>query len=187
MNITAIAYDAVLKKNRDLLPIDKYRRYADRRHGGMLDLPAENAKAFDEWYSGTERQGSHPWEIVYSFDNGILLQVERDKENWRFVIVGIEDWHYPIIARMAIALINAEVPLRLAYPDKVLNAVKGIDLIEVGPYYGQVPLDLLMEERPEVVDKINWDPIPVITPITQEGSNRLAYCDKKGFMSGYNK
>ena len=43
---------------------DVYRRWSDGRHGGLLDLPPRNARAFREWLVGNQYAGSHPFEFV---------------------------------------------------------------------------------------------------------------------------
>lgn len=40
-----------------------YKKYADGRHGGLLDLPRHSAPAFEAWYKSKSWSGCHPWEI----------------------------------------------------------------------------------------------------------------------------
>lgn len=44
----AVAYDAAFPELEPLAPLDKYRRRADTRHGGLLDLAPDDATAFRE-------------------------------------------------------------------------------------------------------------------------------------------
>jgi len=50
--VVGIAYDSEFKELRALSAREKYTRRADGRHGGMLDLPPRNPKAFGRWFRG---------------------------------------------------------------------------------------------------------------------------------------
>ncbi len=73
LKVAALAYDAAFPKTRKLSPFEKHKRWADSRHGGMLELPLEDAEAFNEWFHSGVWQGTHPWEIVFAHPHGILL------------------------------------------------------------------------------------------------------------------
>jgi hypothetical protein len=83
---TSIAYDAAFENMSSLSPVEKYKSRADGRHGGMLDLRLNDAKAFTRWFNSQRRAGAHPWEIVYGNPHGVMLSPRRDKKasTWTF-------------------------------------------------------------------------------------------------------
>jgi hypothetical protein len=66
LKVSALAYDAAFPKTRNLSAFSKYKRWADTRHGGMLDLPREDSGAFSKWFHSDVWQGTHPWENMSS-------------------------------------------------------------------------------------------------------------------------
>jgi hypothetical protein len=81
LTTASIAYDAAFENMAALSPVEKYKSRADGRHGGMLDLPLNNAKAFTRWLNNSQSwAGTHPWEIVYGNPHGVRLSPWRDKK-----------------------------------------------------------------------------------------------------------
>lgn len=50
LKTAAIAYDAGFKELCSFSPLQKYKKKADGRHGGLLDLSHHDADAFDKWF-----------------------------------------------------------------------------------------------------------------------------------------
>ena len=75
LKVASICYNAAFgEKTKGMDPLQKYKRWADGRHGGMLDIKDPDSKEmFGKWlHSG--RMGGHPFEIVFSwFQHGIHL------------------------------------------------------------------------------------------------------------------
>ncbi len=170
-----MAYDAVFKDLRDLPPIQKYRKKADGRHGGLLDLPAVEARAFAEWFHSRRWSGSHPWEIVFGHPHGIMISPKPDeaRDRWSFALwVDSMGWYAPA-ARMAMALGERQIPVEVLNHQAVLDALKGVDEVEVGPDLYMVHFDDLKNNRPDALRSIRWDPIPQLSPITPDQAARI--------------
>jgi hypothetical protein len=170
LDVAALCYDAVFDDLKKLDPRQKYKRRADQRHGGLLDLPAENAAAFERWYGSRQWAGTHPWEIVFAHPHGILLSPHREGNTWRFFLSVDTLGLYVSAAHMAIAIGEAGVPFELMRATEVVAALRGEDWVEVGPFYGQLTLEELETQRKEAVRHIEWDPPQVLRLRGQDNS-----------------
>ncbi|MBI1849466.1 MAG: hypothetical protein HYR85_03875 [Planctomycetes bacterium] len=147
-----------------LTPRKKYKRTADRRHGGLLNLRPTDARGFARWFDSREWSGTHPWEIVFAHPHGILLSPHHEHSRWRFFLSVDTLGLYVEAARMAIALGDGGVPFELFRADKVIAALRGLDVVEVGPFYGQLSLDEIDERRGDARTRIVWDDPPTLAP-----------------------
>lgn len=184
LSVVATAYDAVFKELRTLSPPEKYKARADGRHGGLMELPPEDAAAFSGWYHSGSWAGSHPWEIVFGHPHGILISPCQDFEGARWsyrLSVSSEGWH-ATAARMALALVSADVPFEFFNWSKVTSALAGVDEVEVGPGLRQIHYDELRDLGADALSAIRWDPIPALAHITPEQMERvrkqLGYADE---------
>ncbi len=160
LETAAIAYDAVYPELKTLTPREKYKRKADTRHGGLLDLKPAAARAFERWHGSRAWQGAHPWEIVFAHPHGILLSPYRDGGRWRFYLSVDTLGLYVDAARMATALGEEGVPFELPRAEEVLDALRGEDWVEVGPFRDQLSLEELEERRPGATAHVLWDDPP---------------------------
>jgi len=172
----AVAYDVVFKEFRSLSPLEKYKKRADGRHGGLLDLPPDDAKAFSEWFNSRRWTGTHPWEIVFGYPHGIMIspRYHEQSSSWSYVLwVGSLVW-YATATRMAIALDGRRIPFEFIRWEDVVAALRGADEVDVGPDLYSVRYDDLKEHRPDGLPLIRWDPVPQINAITDDQSTRLS-------------
>jgi hypothetical protein len=93
-----------------------------------------------------------------------MLYPLLEKGRWRFLLAVDTLGLYREAVRMALALAGKNVPFDLASSDAVIATLRGIDLVEVGPSYGQIHLDELLAERPDALKRIVWDPLVRIIP-----------------------
>ena len=180
LQTAAIAYDAGFPQMRSLSPLEKYKRKADRRHGGMLDLPFNDADAFAKWFRSHAWSGAHPWEIVFGHPHGIMLSphYDEDQGSWNYALwVDSLGW-YATAARMAMALAKHKIPFEFLKQQAILDALRGIDDIEVSSDLYAVDYDHLKKERPDALDLIRWDPIRPITLITPDQQPRVLSAEK---------
>lgn len=165
----AAAYDAVFEDLRPLSPLEKYKRRADGRHGGLLDLSPGDPKEFEQWYHSGRWSGCHPWEIVFGHPHGIMLAPHDEDGRWHFILrVDSLGW-YRTAALMAIAVAEKGVPFEFRKGREVIDAMRGVDMVEVGPFWGMVSFDELREERPDALEHIRWDPIRRIDKAVRQG------------------
>lgn len=181
LETAAIAYDACFKELRPFSALEKYRKKADDRHGGLLDLPDEDPEAFSKWYQSSSWAGTHPWEIIFGHPHGIMLspRLHEDKARWSYWLwVDSLGW-YASAANMAIALGEREVPFEFQDGAAVLDALQGWDEVEVGPSFEQVEYEELRKQRPDALKLIRWDPIPEQQPITTDQGVRVMNAKKE--------
>ncbi|MBI4730377.1 MAG: hypothetical protein HY775_12910 [Acidobacteria bacterium] len=176
LKAAAVAYDAAFPELRPLSALEKYKRKADGRHGGLLDLPPKEAGAFHEWYTGRAWAGTHPWEIVFGHPHGILFSPlwEADIERWRYSLAVASPGWYVTAARMGIALEGNGVPFRFHDWKKVADALRGVDDVPVGSDPYSVSYEELEQARPEALDRIRWDRVPHLGPITPDQAERVS-------------
>lgn len=175
LDVVAVAYDAAFADLRPLSPREKYKRRADGRHGGLLDLPADDAPAFEDWYEGRTWAGTHPWEIVFGHPHGIMLSPRHDADakQWGYALwVDSLGW-YVEAARMAIALAEASIPFEFHKWKEASDALRGIDDVEIGNDVFMLSYEELREVRPDALDEIRWDRIPQLGPITPDQQARV--------------
>jgi hypothetical protein len=167
-NTAGIAYDAVFKDLRPLTARKKYMARADGRHGGLLDLPPKNAVKFAQWFTSRKWAGTHPFEIVFGHPHGIMLypRFENSTRRWRYSFsVSSLGW-YDTAVKMALALGAAGVVFDFDNHEDVLAALRGVDQVDVGAGSRSVYYEELAAERPDALAHIIWDPLPLITPIS---------------------
>lgn len=165
----ALAYDAAFAEMAGLAPEEKYRKRADGRHGGLLDLACDDPVIFEQWYTSRQWIGCHPWEIIFAHPHGILLQpVHEENGHWRFHL-GVDAMGlYLATVKMAIALAEAGVPLEFDRKEAVVAALRGADWVDVGSRFGDLSLKELLERRPDAGAHMVWDALPEIRPIGEQ-------------------
>jgi hypothetical protein len=176
LNTAAIAYDAAFKNMASLSPVEKYKSRADGRHGGMLNLPLNNAKAFTRWFNNSQGwAGTHPWEIVYGNPHGVMLSPRRDEKasTWSFDFSVHTESLYALAVKMAIGLARQSIPFNFYNSAKVVAVLRGEDMVEVGPDRKALEFEDLKVIRPDSIEHIQWDPIPQISPISSDQLQRL--------------
>ncbi len=173
LETVAITKNAVFKGLKSLSLVEKYKKRADTRHGGLLDLPMDDAEAFKNWYCSGRWAGSHPWEIVYGHPHGIMLAPHHDEKGWKYILwVDSLGW-YDSAAYMAIALGEKKIFFEFRDSQEIISALKGADLVEVGPFFRMVSYEELKRERPEVIKYIQWKPLSQFKLITPNQKERL--------------
>jgi hypothetical protein len=171
----SIAYDAAFENMASLSPVEKYKSRADGRHGGMLDLPLNNAKAFTRWFKLRSWAGAHTWEIVYGNPHGVMLSPRNDEKTstWSFDLSVHTERLYAIAVKMAIALARQTIPFEFYNSAKVVAVLRGEDMVEIGPDRKALEFEDLKAIRPDSIEHIQWDLIPQISPISADQLQRL--------------
>lgn len=181
----AAAYDSAFPKVRRLAALEKRKRLADTRDGGLLALPLDDAAAFVRWYHSRAWSGAHPFEIVFAHPHGILLQPHDEAASgasgaaragpaWRLLLRVDTEGLYTQVLRMAIALNAMAAPFDLMRAEEVLAAVRGDDEVEVGPDLYSIHYAELIAARPQAARHVRWDPVPRIAPIEPDQKARVA-------------
>ena len=178
-------YDAAFPELAGRPPREQHASKADTRHGGLLDLPEDDPRAFREWHESRRWSGCHPWEIVFGHPHGILFAPVPDEAGaWRLGLSVDSEGLYVEAAKMAVALGDEGVPFTLHGKDAVAAALRGTDEVEVGPSWGRLLLAELRETRPESVEHVRWDPIPEIRPISDPQRRKVEHVLRHGSPAG---
>lgn len=130
-----ICYDAndYFKDSLGLSPGEKYRKMADGRDDGLLEVQRDSQQAFEKWHKERTRIG-HPWEICRGGnETHISLMVHRDNTGWKLYLAGSSRVRAMETAKMAIALFEHNVPFILIDAEPMLQMLKGEDLVGIVP------------------------------------------------------
>ncbi|MBF8258665.1 MAG: hypothetical protein HW377_1039 [Actinobacteria bacterium] len=185
LQIVGRAYDAAFPELRNLAVREKHSLKADSRHGGLLELPDQDDRAFHDWYESRAWSGSHPWEIVFGHPLGVMLSPGPEPDgSWRFHLSVDAAGLFLHAVRMAIALGEASTPFVFHGKDSVVSTLLGVDIVEIGPFYGRISLPDLRDVRPEAVDRVEWDPVVEIHPISPVQRERVSHVLWTGSPSG---
>jgi len=171
-----VAYDAAFPDLRGS-GREKYRMKADGRDGGLLALPARDSAAFRTWFHSRAWAGKHPWEILFGHPHGVMLSPKEHADSrggWSFLLSVHSGAWYSTAVKMALALAAQGVSFDFLDHAAVLAALRGEDLIEVGPTSQMLCLEELRALRPDALRQVTWEPIPLIVPITEEQRARVA-------------
>ena len=178
LGTAAIAYEAAFEDLKELDPYGKYKRRADGRHGGLLELPPDDPQAFSAWFNAGDWHGSHPWEIVFGHPHGIMLAPHQDEKSgrWLYNLWAGSEGSYIMLVKMATALMERGIRFGIYSQDEVFKALRGTDEVKVTPEYswGSVQYTDIKELRPEMLKTIEWERTPELAPITPAGRERIA-------------
>ncbi len=161
LNTAAICYQAVFKeeKTKVLTPLEMYKKWADKRDGGMLDIDdPDSKKEYMKWLNSGKWSGQHPFEIVYSFIQlGIHLYPPRLDKPFFGISVSFIHLTDPFVD-MVVNLIKHNVPFEAYHLDEALDYLTGESYIDVNitgldsfHYYPS------RENRKKYFPHIHWD------------------------------
>jgi len=151
-----------------------YRKHADGRHEGLLDLNMDSAEEFAAWYGDTTRRGGHPWEVCRGGNSThISLYVVKDERGWWLSLAGSSYGRSIEAVKFCLALDDAGMPVFLHDGKELADMVRGRDFIgivseDVFPRYcsGLFPgekmlqyMNLPYEDRDDVIEASYWYPI----------------------------
>ncbi len=177
LHCVALAYDAVFDELKDLSPLEKYKRRADGRHCGLLDLGPNDTDAFMQWHQSAEWHVGHPWEIVFGHPHGIMISPHLDEKTgrWIFYLWAGAEGYYVMLLRMAEALAKEGIAFQIVSAESIFSALRGEDFVKIfpSPGIGSVQYEDIREVRPDCLDKIVWDELPKMALISEQGRERI--------------
>ncbi len=190
-----IAYLASARKNEGVDALlsgrEMYKKYADGRHEGLLDLDSDSEVDFAEWLDNNDpakpRFGGHPWEIRRGGNTThIDLSVSRPYPNsTNEFIVELRGESFTRMAetiKMCLAVQAAGLPISIANSEDVRKRILGQDNLGVIPSYGSahrahqhfpkeqcvydvIYLKELGRFKRRIVPFISWEPLPLLRPL----------------------
>lgn len=186
-----IAYLAGKRKGEEvdesLSGREMYKRYADGRDEGLLDIDETSGQEFADWIDGTHpkrRGGGHPWEIKRGGNTThINLSVSRpsfhQKKNFKVELHGSAIGRMVETMKMLLAIHKASLPISIYDPEGVRKRLLGQDNIGIVPHYSTLHranqhfkkeedvydvlyYDDLGRFKRRVTPFIRWEPLPIL-------------------------
>ncbi len=145
-----IAYNAALnsstKADKSLSGEEMYKRYADGRHEGLLDIDPGSEQEFADWIDGKHPKksgGGHPWEIMRGGNTThIDLSVRRPSyyqyDGFVVELRGESFGRMVETMKMLLAIYDASLPITIANPESVRKRLLGQDNIGIIPKYSHL-------------------------------------------------
>jgi hypothetical protein len=188
-----IAYMAGTRKeevvDESLSGREMYKRYADGRHEGLLDIDPASEQEFADWIDGRHPKrgrGGHPWEIKRGGNTThIDLTVSRPspyrQEGFKIELRGESTGRMVETMRMFLAIHEAKLPIGIADPEGVRKRLLAQDNIGIIPSYASMHranqhfrqdedvfdvmhYDDLGRFKRRITPFITWEPLPVLKP-----------------------
>ena len=127
LGATSVCYKAAFgEKTKNMSPVRRYKKWADGRDCGMLEIKnPESKKEFAYWLKHKSYCGGHPFEIVFSWSShGIHLYPPNEKNPYfkLYVTNYAYAWHY---LKMAEAMIKQRISFKAPEIEKVLKFLAG--------------------------------------------------------------
>lgn len=168
---------------------EMYKRYADGRNDGLLDIDPDSGEEFAAWIDGAHpkrTRGGHPWEIkrggnTTHIDLAVLRPSLYRKDSFKVELRGEAIGRMAETIRMFLAIHKANLPISIADPESVRKRLLAQDNIGIIPDY--IPLhranqhydknndvfdvmhyDNLGRFKRRITPFITWEPLPMFRP-----------------------
>jgi len=199
-----IAYIASQEKpntiDKKLSGKELYKKYADGRHEGLLDIDLDSVDEFSSWLDGTHPKrdrGGHPWEIKRGGNTThIDLYVSRPSYSNKDGFIVTVNAH--AITRLAeaicmfLGLYDAGLPIKISDPEVIRRRLLAQDNIGIVAKYSSLHranqgypqdqdvhdvmyFDDLGRYKRRIKPFIVWDPLPMLVPMNHSLLN-VAKC-----------
>jgi len=114
-----------------------YKRYADGRHGGLLDIAPNSSKAFERWYESKSWSGCHPWEIYRGGDSThidmFVVRPALQQKGWEVHLRALSSTRLIETCRIALALAKAGLPVRIDDAESYISRILDQDWVGIVP------------------------------------------------------
>lgn len=166
LRVAGIGYKAAYPdKSKDLKDEDLYKRFADMRHSGMLDIKNKDSKEeYMDWLYN-HSFGGHPFEIVFSWHrHGIHLYPTNPKDGRYYYEIRVTNYAYANdFIKMVEALISQNIPFRAHDFEEVLEYLSGNTIFKVNEYdEHMLHYYASKEDKKAYFKHINWTPIEFV-------------------------
>ena len=168
------------ERSDTLSPKELYRKHADGRDEGLMNIDEDSPEAFRNWYEHRE-QGGHPWEVCRGGNSThVSLYVCKADNGFYFAVAG-SSWGRSIeTIHFYLALHRAGMPVIIDEGNKLADRIKGKDKIGIVPkgvfprycshyFPGEQILDFMNlpeEKHDEFAAKCVWRDEPEISIIS---------------------
>jgi len=115
--------------------LEMYKRLADGRHEGLVELPPESADTFKQWYH-SGRGGGHPWEVYRGGNTThIDLGVTEKAGGWSVFLRGSSTSRMAETIRIALALEDEGLPVEIHDAEELRSRLLGMDNMGIIPKF----------------------------------------------------
>ena len=165
-----IAYIAAKRKDErvdeELSGLEMYKRYADGRHEGLLDINIDSEEEFATWLDGAHPKrdrGGHPWEIkrggnTTQIDLTVSRPRFREKEGFIVSINARAITRMAEAIRMFLSLYDAGMPITISEPEAIIKRLLAQDNIGIVPCYASLHrANQSYPEEQDVFDVMHYD------------------------------
>jgi len=145
---------------------EMYKRYADGRDEGLLEIAANSKREFASWIDGKHPKkttGGHPWEIKRGGNTThIDLYVSRpsyyQKEGFKITLAGASIGRLKETICMFLAIYDAKLPITINNPEGIRKRLLAQDNIGIIPCYQSLHrANQLFREDEAVFDVLHFD------------------------------
>jgi hypothetical protein len=169
---------------------EMYKRYADGRHEGLLDINEDSCQEFTDWIDGKHAKktsGGHPWEIkrggnTTHIDLSVFRPHFSRKEGFVIELRGESFGRLKETIKMFLAIYDALLPISISDPEGIRMRLLAQDNIGIIPYfeslhranqyfkedkhvYDVIHYDDLGIYKRRITPFISWEPLPLLKPI----------------------
>lgn len=117
----------------ELSPRELYKKYADGRYCGLLEIQENSPEVFEDWLEKHER-GGHPWEICRGGNSThISLYVCKNDQGFYFSIDGYSWTRSVESIKFYLAIRKAGFPIVIRYGKQLAARLSGSDEIGIVP------------------------------------------------------
>ncbi len=176
LKVCAICYRAAFgRKTEGLSPVEMYRKWADGRDCGMLEIEDKDSKSeFMDWRRNKSHCGGHPFEIIFSWiDHGVHLYPPDPSYAYHYSLYVTNYSYAEAFVRMVNALIKEGVPFDAKELREVLNYLAGETHLSVnshGDIFHTFFYEHSSEYKKKYFKRIEWDKIEV--PAWKSGGDK---------------
>ncbi len=165
-----------------------YKRFADGRHEGLLEIDDNSPEEFAQWLEGKHPKyygGGHPWEILRGGNTThISMRVSKDrysdKNQFEISLEGSAHNRLAEVIRIFLGLIKAKLPVKLDGLVDIRKRLLGQDLIGIVPEFNSLHranqtfenkkvFDVMYfadlgKNRKKIINCISWEVLPCLKP-----------------------
>lgn len=182
-NFCSMGYNAMGYDVNGLSPKEQYKKFADGRDDGLLDIEDASPEAFESWLNRKEFSTGHPWEVCRGGNSThISLYVHNDEKGYYLYLSGDSYGRSNETIKFYLALCRAGLPVWLHEAETLVQRVLGTEKVGVVPQgvfpkyrSGDFPnekvisfMNLPYEDTELVAEKCVWQDIREVKLIEQE-------------------
>ncbi len=164
LETAAVCYQAAYEdKTKGLSPPEMYKRWADGRDCGMLEIKDKKSKrAYAYWLKHKSHCGGHPFEIIFSWhEHGIHLY-PSDTERPYYMLEVTNYAYAKDFIEMVNALIKQEIPFQAGGLEEVVNYLSGETYFRVNEFSEHMFHYIPSQEYKRLYFRhIEWDELKV--------------------------